>query len=326
MKISEKSLIKIAEMVCGAHGTGGGYHWENFIYRSAPLIAEFFTEIGLPDRSSIAARKQWVLEVLQRENATVSSNPHLPADTIILLLQELFSARTYEERKLDRAAALADLNDVIKWDGLRGFFDEEGRLQLEATGTGAKSVGTLFQVRRAWTEEEQKQRKAFASFLDCASEDAITEELLVPLFLHLGFERIVVAGHKDKKLEYGNDLWMKLRLPTRHSLYFGCQIKRDKIDAGGKSDANIAAIHNQILMMLDYAIWDPETNRKHLLDHAYLISGGEITKQAKNWLGHHLDDSKRRQIMFMDRMELIDLAVANRIALPKIADPDDVPF
>src|SRR5713101_1677911 len=38
-------------------------------------------------------------------------------------------------------------------------------------------------------------------------------------------------------------------------------------------------------MMLGHEIFDPETNRRVLVDHAFIVAGGEITKQAKNWLG-----------------------------------------
>lgn len=38
------------------------------------------------------------------------------------------------------------------------------------------------------------------------------------------------AGHKDKTLEYGKDLWMKFTLPTQHVLYFGIQAKKGKLE------------------------------------------------------------------------------------------------
>jgi hypothetical protein len=327
MQISEKTLLKIAEMLCGSNGTPGGYHWPNFPYRSAPMLSEFFCCVGLPHRHTVGTRKYWVLEVLQKENLTTASNPQLPADTIILILQSLLDARTMEEATKDRTLAIQDVNSVLKWERLRAFVDQDGLAQIETHDSGAKSVGTLFEISRRWTEEEIRLRGQFEAFLDSGSEDQITEALLVPLFQHLGFQRISVAGHKDKRLEYGTDLWMKFTLPTKHGLFFGCQVKKDKIDATGKSDSNIAGILNQITMMLDHPIWDTQSNRKQLLDHIYIISGGEITKQAKHWLAERLDASKRRHIIFMDRSELLDLLVANRIPLSKRpSEVDDVPF
>ena len=89
-------------------------------------------------------------------------------------------------------------------------------------------------------------------YLENASEDDLIEQILLPLFRQLGFHRITPAGHKDKALEYGKDIWMKHTLPTMHVLYFGIQAKKGKLDAaaGTKSDnANMAEIYNQVLMM-----------------------------------------------------------------------------
>jgi hypothetical protein len=174
-------------------------------------------------------------------------------------------------------------------------------------------------------------------FLDSCSEDNLTEKVLLPLFRQLGFQRISAAGHKDKALEYGKDVWMRLVLLTQHVLYFGLQAKKGKLDAAGNTqgrNSNIAEMHNQLLMMLGHEIFDPETSRKVLVDHAFIVAGGEITKQAKNWLGGKLDASKRSQILFMDREDILNLHVVSGLALPKGAKPppfnfgadDEIPF
>ncbi len=138
------------------------------------------------------------------------------------------------------------------------------------------------------------------------------------------FHRITSAGHKDKALEYGKDVWIRFVLPTQHVLYFGLQAKKGKLDAAGMttgSNANIAEIHNQALMMLGHEIFDPETSRRVLVDHAFIVAGGEITKAARNWLGGKLDQSKRSQILFMDREDILNLHVVNRVPLPEGATP-----
>ena len=122
-------------------------------------------------------------------------------------------------------------------------------------------------------------------------------------------------------------------LPTQHYLYFGIQAKKGKLDASGVTkNANMAEIHNQALMMLAHEIFDPETNRKVLVDHAFIVAGGEITKAARQWLAGVLDASKRSQIMFMDRNDILNLYVVNNVPLPAGALPkpnpldDDIPF
>jgi len=85
-------------------------------------------------------------------------------------------------------------------------------------------------------------------------------------------------------------------------------------------------------MMLGHEIFDPETSKKVLVDHAFIVAGGEITKQARNWLGGKLDATKRSQIMFMDREDILNLYAVNSIPLPQKprieADQfdDDIPF
>ena len=181
---------------------------------------------------------------------------------------------------------------------------------------------------------ESQRRADLLDYLNKSTEDELIEQVLLPLFRQLGFYRITPAGHKDKALEYGKDIWMKYTLPTQHILYFGIQVKKGKLDASGVSKSgstNIAEILNQVLMMIGHEIFDPEAGRRVLVDHAFIVAGGEITKQAKNWLGEKLDASKRSQIMFMDRDDILNLFVVTSLPLPsaalkKIEPSDDLPF
>jgi hypothetical protein len=88
-------------------------------------------------------------------------------------------------------------------------------------------------------------------------------------------------------------------------------------------------------MMLGHEIFDSELNRRVLVDHAFIVAGGEITKQARNWLGGKLDATKRSQVMFMDRNDILDLFIVTNLPLPKGALPEskgldapgeDIPF
>ena len=126
---------------------------------------------------------------------------------------------------------------------------------------------------------------------------------------------------------------MKFTLPTQHVLYFGIQAKKGKLDASGTSQAanvNVAEIHNQVMMMLGHEIFDPEIGKRALVDHAFIVAGGEITKAARNWLGNKLDASKRSQVSFMDRDDILNLFVVTNLPLPGAAQLgaesfDDIP-
>jgi hypothetical protein len=155
--------------------------------------------------------------------------------------------------------------------------------------------------------------------------------VLVPLFQRLGFHRVSPSGHTEKALEFGKDLWMKYQLPTSHWIYFCAQIKKDKIDSSGAGGSkNVATVLNQARMAIDHPIFDPEANRKVLLDHVFLISAGEITRAARTWLVEQLDQGQRRHIIFMDRDEFLDQSA--RIMLDLRFDSvltltdEDIPF
>jgi hypothetical protein len=185
---------------------------------------------------------------------------------------------------------LRQLNDALLREGFEAFHAEDEHCYLRHIGTNTVSTSAQNPYRPLSVAEMQR-RSGLAVFVDTCSEDALIEEVLLPLFRKLGFHRIAAAGHRDKALEYGKDIWMRYTLPTQHFLYFGIQVKRGKLDETGRSrmgNANIAEIHNQELMMLAHEISDPETNRCVLVDHAFTVAGEEITKTARNWLGNAL--------------------------------------
>ena len=221
-------------------------------------------------------------------------------DAFIRIIRALDKADA-QDGDLDRSKALTAINTVLTREGWEAFYDEQGIGQLRHTATN--TIVQMANPHRPLTPAEVKRREQLTAYLETCSEDELIEEVLLPLFRQLGFHRITAAGHKDKALEYGKDVWMKYTLPTLHILYF-IQAKKGKLDSAGvgkAGSANIAEIHNQVNMMLGHEIFDPELNRRVLVDHAFIVAGGEITKQARNWLGNKLDATKRSQIMFIDR-------------------------
>jgi hypothetical protein len=239
-----------------------------------------------------------------------------------------------EVRRADVNLALESFNEIVKRHGIVAQLDKNGTAFLRNTGTGVSTEG-FSQKTQPLSPQEKEQREKLAKFLDRVSEDEFIEEVLVPLFQRLTFRRVSPAGHKDKSLEFGKDLWMKFQIPTGHWLYFCAQVKKDKIDSSNASgERNVASVLNQARMAFTHPIFDPEANCKVLLDHLFIISAGEITKQAKEWLGQQLDDSQRRQIIFMDRDELlnhaarilIDLKVEEPVAEEVELSDDDIPF
>jgi hypothetical protein len=237
-----------------------------------------------------------------------------------------------------RSNALEQLNATIAREGLEAFYAEDRQCYLRNLKTKMVAMPSP-NPHRPFSAAELQKRNQLIAYLDKASEDELIEEILLPLFRQLGFHRVTATGHRDKQLEYGKDIWMKYTLPTTHVLYFGLQAKKGKLDASGISkgtNENISEIHNQVLMMLGHELFDSEIGKRVLVDHAFIVAGGEITKAARNWLGERLDATKRSQILFMDREDIINLFIVTNLPLPGAALPntamqgmiteDDIPF
>lgn len=297
-------------------------------------LTEFFEDCELDFTHDGSTRWAWVAEKIEETLAMPHPNASVPPDGFIRVIQRLLDKTEAQEGDPDRAKALDDLNAVLVREGWQALYDENGMAQLRHVATNR--IAEVTNPHRPLTPSEVERREQLLAYLERCSEDELIEEVLLPLFRQLGYHRITAAGHKDKALEYGKDVWMKFTLPTTHVLYFGIQAKKGKLDAKGKSTSNVAEIYNQITMMLGHEIFDPETSRRVLVDHAFIVAGGEITKQARNWIGGKLDATKRSQIMFMDRDDILDLFVVTNLPLPKGAIPeqkspwddldDDIPF
>jgi hypothetical protein len=322
MKLSDRVLERLAGMLTGDNPL--------FPYRSSRFITGFFKRCGFDFVHDGSTRKWWAKDRLTELNLGTSHANDLPSDDLVRIISELFDPDDFEEDRKEREPALEALNGILARAGLAAYFDVSGRCYLRNTGTGINS-STMPEQPRPLSREEIVKRQKLTEFLDSASEDEFTERLLVPLFQRLGFHRVSAAGHKEKTLEFGKDLWMKYQLPTGHWIYFCAQAKREKIDASGASGTkNVSTVLTQAKMAIDHPIFDPDTNRKVLLDHIFIISASEITRAAKTWLIENLDAAQRRYIIFMDRDEflslsariLLDLQIEDSIGI----DSDDAPF
>jgi hypothetical protein len=326
MKFKSRNLRAIAEAIIG--------DVEHFPYRSSSYITQFFEECDLDFVHDGSTRWAWAAERVDELLQEPQPTAHALPDRFVHVLRVLMHKADAEPEDVDRTLGLELLNKPLTREGYEAFYGEDDLLYIRHIGT--KIISTANNPHRPFTPKEIERRNLLIAYLDQCSEDELIEEVLLPLFRQLGYHRISAAGHKDKALEYGKDIWMRYVLPTQHVLYFGIQVKKGKLDSAGQtktSNANVAEIYNQVLMMLGHEIFDPETSRTVLVDHAFIVAGGEITKQAKNWLGQKLDASKRSQILFMDRDDILNLYIVSSLPMPEGAIPkpavsfdDDIPF
>jgi hypothetical protein len=333
MKWKNRNLRELADLICG---NGEPNKPSYFRYRSSSYLTEFFEDCDLEFAHDGSTRWTWVVSRLEEVLAQPHPGPSVLPHAFIRVIRALLDKGEAQDGDPDRGKALVALNVVLAREGWEAFYDEHGIGQLRQIATN--TVAQMANPHRPMTPAELERRDNLTTYLEKSSEDELIEEVLLPLFRQLGFQRITAAGHKDKALEYGKDVWMKYTLPTLHVLYFGIQAKKGKLDSAGigkDGSANIAEIHNQVNMMIGHEIFDPELNRRVLVDHAFIVAGGDITKQARNWIGNKLDAVKRSQIMFMDKHDILNLFIVTNLPLPKGALPpvkdndpigDDVPF
>lgn len=133
-------------------------------------------------------------------------------------------------------------------------------------------------------------------FLEVATEDDLINILLIPLLRQIGFKTAEPKGHKDRSLEFGQDIQkMKIQIPTGHWLYFSAQVKKGDINANTATQQdNVEKILTQTKMQLNWEMTDSETNQKVKPDHIMLIVSGDISEGAKQYIyTHELYRTKR---------------------------------
>lgn len=331
MKFKARTLDELADMICGNSDDAKA---SRFVYRSSSRLTKFFRDCDTDYAHDGSTRSYWVAKTLDEILSGPQEQPNMPPAAFQAVIQTLMDRSDAVNEGPDRREAIALLNSTLAREGWQAFYADDGQCYLRHTKTQVVASRSI-NPQRPLSPAEQEKRARLAEYLDVAPEDDFIEQVLLPLFRHLGFRRVTAVGHKDKALEYGKDVWMKFTLPTQHNLYFGIQAKRGKLDAAGKTtNSNVAEVLAQIQMMLGHMVFDSETNKRSLVDHAIIIAGGEITKQARNWLGERLDQTSRSQILFMDRNDILDLYVVNNVPLPKALLPkpvsppalDDIPF
>lgn len=315
MEFKQRTLIEIADMICGNFEASKSF----FPYRSSFYLTQFFQDCNTEFVHDGSTRNFWVAETLRQILAEPHPNAQTPPATFLRVIQALMDPVDAVNESSDRVGALAQLNNTLAREGFEAFYAEDKKCYLRHTTT-QKIVGVTTNPHRPFSASELERKEKLLSYLERASEDELIEEILLPLFRQLGFHRITAAGHQDKALEYGKDIWMKFILPTQHVLYFGIQVKKGKLDSSGVTkagNANVAEIYNQVMMMLGHEIFDPEIGKRVLVDHAFIVTAGEITKAARNWLGNKLDAVKRSQILFMDRDDILNLYIVTNLPLPQ---------
>lgn len=231
MRFRRRTLSELADLICGNEPH------EHFIYRSRARLVEFFQDADAGQFEaewSLNSRQYWTANILEQILAMPWQSNTTPPEPFARVISLLMDAEDATNESGDRAAALTQLNDSLRREGLEAFYAPDKKCHLRHVASGTTSADMLrANPHRPFSTAEIEKRERLAKYLDGASEDQLIEEVLLPLFRQLGFHRITAAGHKDKAQEYGKDIWMRYQLPTQHFLYFGIQAKKGKLDSAG---------------------------------------------------------------------------------------------
>lgn len=260
MVFKDRSLLQIADMICGNFDEKVSL----FRYRSSRYLTEFFSDADTDYRHDGTTLNRWAAEALRQLLAEPHSSASVPPASFSRVIRTLMDQADARNEGPERPGALALLNVALGREGFEAFYGPDKQCYLRHVATNTIAMASP-NPHRPFSAAELKRRDQLTAYLGRISEDVLIEEVLLPLFRQLGFHRITAAGHRDKALEYGKDLWMKFTLPTQHVLYFGLQAKKGGLDASGVSTANVAEIHNQVLMMLGHEIFDPEIGQRVLV-------------------------------------------------------------
>ncbi len=126
-------------MICGSHGSSGGFEWPNFPYRSSWYLTQFFYEdCRLLYKHDGSTRITWVTDVLRELNKGEASDPDLPSDNLVTVIQELLTSVELDCPD-NHQGALDDVNRILSKDNLQVGY-EHGQYTFSRTDRRKKSI------------------------------------------------------------------------------------------------------------------------------------------------------------------------------------------
>jgi hypothetical protein len=206
MQFKERTLAQIADMICGNFDAKETF----FRYRSSSYLTEFFRDCDTDYAHDGSTRRYWVAATLQEILTEPQPTSTAPPDTFARVIRTLMDQSDATNEGPERPRALALLNTALGREGFEALYAEDRQCYLRHIATNTIAISSP-NPHRPFSASEKKRREQLLAYVERISEDELIEEVLLPLFRQLGFHRITAAGHKDKALEYGKDIWMSTR-------------------------------------------------------------------------------------------------------------------
>ncbi|MFN5515568.1 MAG: hypothetical protein ACK5CA_12720 [Cyanobacteriota bacterium] len=125
MALTTYTIGKIAEMICGSHGTSDKFHWDNFIYRTYAEIQDFFIsdcKLSLSGEYDGGSRYSYANDVLKEVNGDDTEN-FLSREIRIIISQLLLMVNI--EKPESFLGAIRDINQILSHSSLKVEYDSE---------------------------------------------------------------------------------------------------------------------------------------------------------------------------------------------------------
>jgi hypothetical protein len=113
-------------------------------------------------------------------------NAYVPPDAFSAVIRRLMDRDDALDENRDRPSALAVLNAALQREGYEAFYAEDGNCYLRHLPTKTV-IAPAANPGRPLSKREMERRALLEGFLDSASEDELTEQIMLPLFRPLGF-------------------------------------------------------------------------------------------------------------------------------------------
>lgn len=137
-----------------------------------------------------------------------------------------------------------------------------------------------------------------------ASEKLFCEEILTPLFRHMGFEG-VIFNHGSK--EFGKDYILTEMTKINTFRYYGVQVKAGNIDGGVNSQ--IDNIISQIRDAFEIPFVFKNENKQSYISELYIIISGRFTSNAKEKIRYKISKGIYGAVHFLDKEDIENLIV-----------------
>lgn len=169
------------------------------------------------------------------------------------------------------------------------------------TSSFAEQINELLESTRKGLRRNTLKERHFAS------EKVFCEEILTPLFRHMGFEN-VIFNHGVR--EFGKDYILSEITKMNTIRYYGVQVKVGNIKGGVNSQIDNIIYQIKEAFEIPFSFKDEE--QKHYISELYIITNGKFTANAKEKIRYKIPKGIYGAVHFLDQEDIENLIAKYR--------------